>query len=468
MIRVLVLFAFIICGCQSSENSETNDSKAQNRFEKISYYKLPPSNMSQKAFKYRLSYYYDNGVPYRWTELDSAAAITTDYIYQYDANWLQKGAIYREDRVKEYSQELVRFDNDSTQITEWVDSTNVVYYTMIDNLNKSGKTYRAAFIGDTIHGYDSTFYTKEGFVKRIFFTNNKGKIFNDRSFIYDSINENGDWTFRKKIMNDTVVEYQEREVYYDSNFTSENGQYYESLISTAAWDENVISFSSDEDYVFLTRTNDWSNQFGFIAEKSNGVYNLPERIPQLDSIYNAAISPDGNRIIYTRRNKENEDIWLLEKSNGQWTKETNLSETSGIHGGYFNWLNKEELYFYIGDNNGDIVKGQLSDTVLTITDSLNTLNTKNATEFSPFIDKQKRFIIFTRYLEGNEAQQGFFISYNEADSMRPQWSEPRKISTLPYGWSPYVNKDYTRFIYSDGKNIKSVSLEVLELKLSDN
>ena len=143
--------------------------------------------ITTKPFQYRLTYYYEDGVPHRWMELDSLGRVTTDYIYEYDSNWKQTGARYREESAVDFSIEKVRFENDSTKITEWIDSIGQVYYRMIDNLNKDKKTYRAAFIGDKLHGYDSTFYTKEGFEKRIFFTNTKGKVFNDRIFKYDSI-----------------------------------------------------------------------------------------------------------------------------------------------------------------------------------------------------------------------------------------------------------------------------------------
>jgi hypothetical protein len=199
--------------------------------EKISYYKNL-NGISKNPFQYRLTYYFDNGKSHRWLELDSMHNILTDYIYHYDSNWLHTGAKYKEPGETDYSLEKVRFENDSTKITEWIHSAGQVFYTMTDNLNKQGKTYRATFQGDTIHGYDSTFYTIEGFEKRIFFTNTKGKVYNDRSFIYDSINNYGDWTARKKIMGDTINELHFREVYYNDHYVTEDKVYYPGVIST--------------------------------------------------------------------------------------------------------------------------------------------------------------------------------------------------------------------------------------------
>jgi len=433
-------------------------------FEKINYFKYPTSQ-NDFPFQYRLTYYFDNGLPHRWIELDSTGRFTTDYIYEYDSNWMQTGARYREESVVDFSIENVHFENDSTKITEWIDSTGAVYYKMIDNLNEDKKTYRAAFIGDKLHGYDSTFYTQEGFEKRIFFTNTKGKVMNDRTFDYDSLNENGDWSKRKKIMKDSIKEVHFREVYYNNSYASKNRKFYEGIISTGELSENVISFSKDESVLFLTRTSNWAQQTAYIAYKKNGIFTETIPLVELDTIYNGAISPNGDKIIYCTKTQDQENIWLINKENGLWNNKINLTESSNISGGYFYWFSNTEVYFYQNKNNGDIYLGKIKKDKLTVTDSLNTLNTKAATEFSPFVDKEKRFIIFSRYEEGNTANQGFFVSYNSSDFNNPQWSEPKKLSMLPYGWSPNIINNGAQFVYTDGEDIFSLPLKKLELEI---
>lgn len=432
-------------------------------FEKINYYKYPvlPNDL---PFQYRLTYYFDNGKPHRWMELDSTGRVMTDYIYEYDSIWQQTGARYREESASDFSIEKVRFENDSTMITEWVDSIGKVYYTMIDNLNKNKKTYRAEFIGDKTHGYDSTFYTTEGFERRIFFTNTKGKIFNDRAFTYDSLNQNGDWLERKKIMNDTIKEIQKREVYYNNNFVTNNGKFYEGIVSTGELSENVINFSKNESIMFLTRTSGWTNQSAYISHNRNGIFTETIPIEGLDSIYNGAISPKGDRIIYSIRTDSKEEVWLVIKVNDEWSNKINLTESSGIQGGYFNWLSESEIYFQTIANEGDIIVGELKNDALTIVDNLHQLNTEDGTEFSPYIDERKRFIIFTRFTEEDESNQGFFISYNDNDYDNPEWSIPKKLNMLPYGWSANIINNETQFIYSDGEDIYSVPIEALNLQ----
>ena len=461
-ILALGLTALLVLACSEKQNPEQEAGVM--RFEKINFFKYPRSKAS-KPFQYKVTYYYDNGIPHRWIDLDSAGKVLIDYIYEYDSLWNHIGARYREPGEEAYAQEKVRFENDSTQITEWLDSLGNVYYTMTDNLNKAGKTYRATFKGDQVHGYDSTLYTPEGFVKRIFFTNIKGKVFNDRSFIYDSIDARGEWMVRKKVMDDTIRELQIREVYYDSSFVSKAGIYYPGVLSTGEYSENTFSFTQDESRIFQTRTSDWDNQSGYIAKKNNGLFAESTPVEVLDSIYNGAISPDGNQIIYTKKEGDAEQLMLLKKKNNSWSERINLTERSKLQAGYFHWHSMNELYFYIPENKGDIAAGRLDNDILIITNSLDALNTPEGTEFSPFVDREMRFIIFTRYTEGDESQQGFFVSYNTGDSDAPDWHVPEKINSLPYGWNAYVSEISNRFLFTNGEDIMSVPLDNLNLSL---
>ena len=115
-------------------------------------------------------------------------------------------------------------------------------------------------------------------------------------------------------MQDTIREIQFREVYYDKQFTSDDGKYYEGIVSSGELSENVISFSKDQSVMFLTRTSEWTNQSAFIANLKNGLFTETLPIKELESIYNGAISPSGNKIIYSVRKVNQEEIYLIEKT----------------------------------------------------------------------------------------------------------------------------------------------------------
>ncbi len=459
------IFLVLIINFSGCQGEAENLAPSENRLihlEKIDFYH-PSRQYQDQPFKSRLTYYFNDGRPHRWMELDSLGKPMIEYIYDYNDSGVQTGARYREPDMDKFDVERVRFENDSTQVTEWIDSTGTVFYTMVDNLNKAGKTYRATFIGDTVHGYDSTFYTREGFEKRIFFTSTKGKIMNDRSFLYDSVNPFNDWAVRRKIMDKEEIETQVRELIYDDSFTTSDSIYYPGVISSREWSENVISFSDDEQRIFFTRTSGWDHQTGFLAEKQNGLYNEDLWVKTLDSIYNGCISPDGKSIIYSKKQSTGERIFLIRQMNDVWGPAEDLSASSGIHGGYFHWATPEDIYFHIPDNKGDIVRAKIKDNQLMITDRLEMLNSKNGTEFSPFIDPESRFIIFTRYVEGDLNQQGFFISYNSGDDMNIVWTKAEKIQVLPYGWSARIINNGNRFVFTDGENIRSLPVNALKI-----
>ena len=162
--------------------------------------------------------------------------------------------------------------------------------------------------------------------------------------------------------------------------------------------------------------------------------------------------------------KKKEEIYLIEKVGDIWSKATNITATSGIEGGYFYWLSESEIYFQSKSNEGDIVQAKLKNNTLIIDDYLSILNTENGTEFSPYVDADKLYIIFTRYLEGDKSNQGFFVSYNKNNFENPRWSIPTKLKMLPYGWNAYVKKNTNQFLYTNGEDIYSMHMSFLKLK----
>lgn len=445
----------LIAACSQQAEPEVEFEEPTIQFERIAYYKVQKSTQDTEPYQYKVTYTYDNGKPYRWIDLDSAGRIQTDYIYQYDSAWVQTGAKYIEPGEEDYAIERNRYENDSTLITEWLDSTGQVFYTMIDHLNAAGETIAATFIGDTIHGRDSTFYTEEGWPKRIFFTNNKGNIFNDRSFEYDSIPHGRQWIQRKKIMGDTIQEIHQRTWLEEGDTWS--GTYYPGIISSGETGENYISFTADERYIFFTRTNDWTHQAGFLAERKYGHWQTPELIPELDSIYNGAISPDGQKIIFCTNTGDENPAWLLQKKEGNWGNPVSLN----VSAGYFHWVSDTEIAYYVHNNKGDLASASLIGTTLNPNTDLDYFNTPH-TEFSPYLDPDKRFVIFTRYVEGDERQQGLFISRNTGTVSNIQWEEPIKLK-LPYGWGAQVVGNLEALIYSDGNDLYQVPWTELDL-----
>ena len=202
---------------------------------------------------------------------------------------------------------------------------------------------------------------------------------------------------------------------------------------------------------------------GYLARKEGDYFASPVALVALDSIYNGAISPDGQKILFSIRTDTTSSIWLAEKTDNRWSTKNNLSQNTGLSGGYFYWLNNREVYFYVPASNGDIVQAILENQQLTITDSLTVINTTSGTEFSPFVDRKKRYLIFSRYTEGDITQQGFFISYNEGQRENPRWSIPQKLDMLPYGWSSWVSEGSNQFIFSDGEDIYSYPVSSLPI-----
>ncbi len=229
-------------------------------------------------------------------------------------------------------------------------------------------------------------------------------------------------------------------------------------ISTSDYSENTFSFTKDQRTLFVSRTTGWTIQQGLLATEQAGDFSTLTGPPLLDSIYNGAINPEGNKIIFCVRKGSKESIYLTKKTANNWSKPINLSQTSNLEGGYFYWFSDTELYLYVSNQNGNIVQAQLLDDQLQIANKMAHINTDEATEFSIYMHPRKKFLIFSRYQDNNPAQQGLFISFNLGQPQAPNWSIPQKIDALPYGWNPYIHPSKKLFLFSDGEDILSLPM----------
>lgn len=219
---------------------------------------------------------------------------------------------------------------------------------------------------------------------------------------------------------------------------------------------NTLSVTNDGLTGFFTASRDWNQQIPFLA--SFGEDTTVQKITELGYIYNGAISPSGNRLIYAVKGGAYTTLYLTQKTSNAWAKPVNLSASSNLTGGYFHWLSEKELLFYIPERNGDIVRGTIQNEELTITNRFESINTKD-TEFSPYLSPDSRYLIFTRYVEGDASQQGLMLSYNDGTAKKPRWRKPQKIEGLPYGWGAFV-KDQLLY-FSDGVSIYEVDIAML-------
>lgn len=241
-------------------------------------------------------------------------------------------------------------------------------------------------------------------------------------------------------------------------------KFYPDLISTGDLEQNCLSFSQDEKVVFWTAGKDWEKQLPFIAKKVKGHYEEVQQLFILDTIYNGAISPSGQQILYTVRQGDKTSTWLSQQKEGRWLPGINLTEQSGIKAGYFQWYTEKEIYLYTTKNEGDLAMGRLVDEQLEIEPLPTPINTARGTEFSPFVGPKKQFLIFTRYLEGDTSQQGFFYSHNVGSESEPKWSFPQKIEALPYGWGANLSRDGRTFYFTDGLDIFAIPFSSLGIR----
>lgn len=455
MIRGRFIFLLLLIGYSCRPATEPEESRIL--LETTASYRVADT-VATLPYKIRYTYFSAKDQPHRWIEVDSAGGLLLDYIYEYDETGRAVSARAKEKGEDDYAMERFRYEGDSLKTTEWLDSTGQVYYKMVDYLDEEGRSYRASFgLGNKVQGYDTTYYTPEGFLQKKFFTNRRGEVFNDQTFTYPEINAQGAWVKRKKYVGDSLVEVKIKNLNYEAYAV--DGTFYPGLLSKKPGSESSPSVTRDQQLLFFTRTQTWDQQTPYLSRQVAGIFEEPSQLKALGQIYNGAISPSGQQIIYCVQTDTLPNIWLTKKKGDTWEKGLNLSAVSGIYGGYFHWIDEEQLLFYTLDHQGDLRKGRIRDNRLEITDSLATLNTTAATEFSPFLSRDETYLIFTRYEEKNPDQQGFFISRNPSGKNGWQWTTPEKIPELEYGWGACVLEESEQFLYTDGDDLKVVPLE---------
>ncbi len=217
---------------------------------------------------------------------------------------------------------------------------------------------------------------------------------------------------------------------------------------------NTFSFTSGGDTLFLTLYQDWDVQFPYLF--TNGEL---QSIPPIDSLYNGAISPSGYQIIYTR-NGDEKTTFMSTRKGETWGTPIELRIKNQNQIGYFHWFDESIIYFYIEENGGDLAVGTLVENSLKVDSTIAGLNTIH-TEFSPYVDHDLEYLLFTRYKEGDPQQQGIMYSENIGVQEKVVWAKPRIIEEITYGWSAFVHNE--KLHYTDGHRILSIPISQLSV-----
>jgi Tol biopolymer transport system component len=247
------------------------------------------------------------------------------------------------------------------------------------------------------------------------------------------------------------------------------------IISSDSLDFNA-AFSPDGKSLYFTRSISKRTQL-YYSTLTNGEWSQPTPLPFSNTNYSdadPAISPTGdlyfisNRPTHPGDTTKDFDIWKVTRmSTGQWSKPVNVKELNSPENEYYISFTAEgDAYFSSSRKDcygeEDIYVSEYKDKTFRKPENLGgTVNTSHS-EYDPFIAANGSALIFTSSARND--------SFGKADlywSVRTikGWQEVNHfnelINTATRDYCPYISQDKMYFFYSSRGDIKYIGMDRL-------
>lgn len=250
--------------------------------------------------------------------------------------------------------------------------------------------------------------------------------------------------------------------------------YERSVISAPDSGESSVSITADGATMLFTRYASYGKQVPYVATRpeadSAAAWDV-RRAAFADTVYNAAISPDGQTVFFRgpRRSSSEEEpfppeIYRTERTSSGWTEPQTVPELYGC-GGYMDVMRDGTVYGYC-NKSGDYATGGNGIQRLrpdgrggyrrTRLVSLN-VSPPGTLTFDAIVHPDGDRMIVTRTSIPEDRQdelgpRGFYYHERTDDG----WTPGLRLD-LPYGWSPEVVDDHLLFV--DEGDVQSIPLD---------
>ena len=228
------------------------------------------------------------------------------------------------------------------------------------------------------------------------------------------------------------------------------------------------SITADGKTIVFALYENWQKKVPYLAQFKNGEWQK-ERLEFVDTLYNLAISPDGQTIIYTSKNGSlhnvSQSTYSVEKENGTWGTPKELKTLSSMDAGYFQLLEnsflffyastpREGIYFSVLDEYGEYSSPQwFSDIV----------NLKNTTSFDVLMHPDGDRLLVSQYYDEKEhpelGEPGLYFYALE----NSEWVRKKRVP-IEYCWGANITPDGKLISVLDGK-IQFIPIEKAGIEL---
>ncbi len=233
--------------------------------------------------------------------------------------------------------------------------------------------------------------------------------------------------------------------------------------------ETSPSITADGQTLVFARTQNWKDKVPYIAQWVDGTWQV-EKAPFVDTVYNLAISPDGQTIFikkYEKRGEGEDDIshvYRVDRTASGWSEMKEIKSLYNINAGYFCPMASGRLYFYA---RGHLEKGiYYADPLgngdygppVWLSDEVST--SEVSTSFDVYINVEEDRLFITKS-GGEDFDRGFYFYEKTASG----WNQRKKLDNLPYGWGMTVLPG-ERVLFVDAGDLQVMPLAKLKVDWS--
>ncbi|MEM0961111.1 MAG: hypothetical protein AAGK21_01065 [Bacteroidota bacterium] len=233
------------------------------------------------------------------------------------------------------------------------------------------------------------------------------------------------------------------------------------VVSLPGIDETSPSVSQDGQTLLFARTDGWEDKVPFLAVREAHGWRV-ERATFADTVYNAALSPDGQTAFFQVRQPAGDStvdrVYRSDRTGDGWTEPVELPTLAGRGAGYISVVPDGTLYLFASRPRPGIYRAEpagdgrygnpvwLGDAV----------SPEGATSFDALVHPDEDRLIISRYVDDSEredlGESGFYLYRRAGDG----WTEVRRLD-LPYGWGATVLPD-GRFLFVADGDLQTVPL----------
>jgi len=249
------------------------------------------------------------------------------------------------------------------------------------------------------------------------------------------------------------------------------------VISISGINEGSPSITADGNTIVFVRYQSYGEKVPYIAERSSDGWEV-KQLNFIDTLYNLAISPDGQRIVFKTRNKpetgadrENEAYRVDRNADGSWGKPVKMQPRLK-DAGYFRIAQDGTLYSFINASEGTPrgiftselnEDGSYSDPVW-LSDAVSPYP---SVTYSPVINSDETKIIVNRAgLNDDEEEKlgkkGLYVHKKYGF----QWDTGTRLD-LPYSWYSMVTPD-EQIVFVDDGDLYVADLEDLGIEWNNS